>query len=492
MALTKAKRRIIFYISVLIFLIITPAVILYSLGYYYNLKNQTLEKTGGIFLKSSNASGYQIFLNNNFAKETNFIASGALLANLDEDEYGIEIKKEGFLPWNKKILVEKERVSEIRNILLLPDINTNKPQAAYGTTTTNLSILSISPDETKVVIRDQKDGAIYLAASANFGKNPLIPLFPKHNILNVLWGENSQRILLRELGNNWHLMDLADTSSKNILNLPEKVINLAAAIEEQRLPRTISYAFDESGFNKLLTLDEYGALLSMDYKNGPTSSVTMLLENVNSLTVLKNKIIALFKNGFLAKSGLDGKNTEVLGRKGFYLSTDAAKIGESKNGDIYLIDYSGGLYFMKNDGLEIEPIDGAVLGAEFDTDTKKFLYWKENELHILFLKDESYQPYRKTGTHIKIPTTGEKINSSTNSGLTLSGIERVKKAVFYGGDDEHIIILTQKGIFITDIDERGGFFVKKIIDGFVQNFIYSAQNQKLYWSDGRMIYEIGI
>ena len=187
MAFTKSKRRIIFYLSVLIFLIITPAVILYSLGYYYNLKNQTLIKTGGIFLKSSNASGYQIFLNNNFAKETSFITSGALLGNLDEKEYAVEIKKDGFLSWSKTVKVEKEIVTEIRNILLLPDIAQNKLPASYGTTTTNLTLFSISPDETEIIIRDQKDGALYLTESAGFGKNSLTPLFPKHNIIQAWW-----------------------------------------------------------------------------------------------------------------------------------------------------------------------------------------------------------------------------------------------------------------------------------------------------------------
>ena len=474
MAFTKSKRRVIFYISVLIFFIITPAVILYSLGYYYNLKNQTLIKTGGIFLKSSNASGYQVFLNGNFAKETSFITSGALLGNLDAKEYYVEIKKDGFLPWSKTVKVEKEIVTEIRNVLLLPDIAANNIQQSYGTTTSNLSLLSISPDESKVIIRDQKDGAIYLAETANFGKNALNPIFPKHNILQARWSKNSQRILLKELGNSWHLRDLANASSKNILNLPEKVENLAAAAEEQRLSRAISYDFDESGPGKLFILDEYGTLLHMDYQNNPTSSIKMLLENINSLTVLNNEILALFKNGFLAKNGLAGNKTEILGRKGFYLSADTAKISKSKNGDIYLIDASGGLFFMKNGELEIQPLDGQVLGAEFDSETKKLLYWKESELHILFLKDESYQPYRKDGTHIKIPAVGEKI----------------KKAAWHGGDDEHIIVLTQNGIFVSDIDERGGFFVKKIIDGFVQNFIYSSQNQKLYWSDGRMVYEV--
>src|SRR3989338_1581084 len=239
MSLTKTKRRIIFYLSVLIFLVITPAVILYSLGYYYNLKNQTLIKTGGIFLKSSNTSGYQVFLNGNFAKETSFITSGALLGNLDAKEYSVEIKKDGFLPWSKTVKVEKEIVTEIRNILLLPDITQNKIPASYGTTTTNLSLLSASPDEGKIIIRDQKDGAIYLAETANFGKNALNPIFPKHNILQARWSKNSQRILLKELGNSWHLRDLANASSKNILNLPEKAEGLATTAEEQRLSRAV-------------------------------------------------------------------------------------------------------------------------------------------------------------------------------------------------------------------------------------------------------------
>ncbi|OGZ97260.1 MAG: hypothetical protein A3G49_04230 [Candidatus Sungbacteria bacterium RIFCSPLOWO2_12_FULL_41_11] len=488
MSLTKTKRRIIFYLSVLIFLVITPAVILYSLGYYYNLKNQTLIKTGGIFLKSSNASGYRIFLNNNFAKEISFITSGALLGNLDEGEYAVEIKKDGFLMWSKTIKVQKEIVTEIRNILLLPDIAQNKTQSTHGTTTANFALLSISPDESKIIIRDQKDGALYLAESGGFGKNPLTSLFSKHNIIQIWWNNNSQKLIFKEASEIWHLMNLASLPKKDIIELPEK-ITYRQDNNEITL-KAMSYAFDKSGFDKLFVLDESGRLSGMDFKNDQNSSTTALLENINSLGFGENKILALFKNGFFARTGLDGKNTEVLGRQGVYLSKEAAKIGESKNGDIYLIDASGGLFFMQNGGTEIQPFDGAVLGAEFDSEAKKLLYWKESELHILFIKDESYQPYRKAGTHIKIPAASEKINPSTSSGLTLSKVERVKKAAWYDDDNEHIMVLTQKGIFVSDIDDRGGFFVKKIIDGFAQNFIYSTQNQKLYWSDGRMVYEM--
>lgn len=471
MSLSKIKRRVIFYVCVLIFLIITPVVILYSLGYYYNLKNQTLEKTGGIFLKSSNASGYQVFINGSLTKETSFIISGALLTNLDQGEYAVEIKKEGFVPWTKKIEVKKELVTEIRNILLLPDLTKTPGKTELEATTSLFALLSISPDENKVVIRDQKNGEIYLIPNTDFEKNLLKPFFPKHNILQTFWDKNSKRILLRELGNSWHLIELTDITSQNIFKLPEKITSLSASAEEHQPSRTASYAFDDSDFNKLFALNENGALLSINYKSGPTTSIKMLLEKINALGFGEDKILALFENGFFAQAGLDGKNIKVLGRKGFFLGTEPAKMNESKNGDIYLTDSSGGLFFIKKDEIEIEPIDGAVLGAEFDADAKKLLYWKENELHVLFLKDESYQPYRKNGAHIIIPAPNEKI----------------KKAVFYGSDHEHIIVLTEKGIFISDIDERGGFFVKKIIDGHVQNFIYSVENQKLLWSDGNAI-----
>ena len=59
--MTLQKRRILYSFFILLFFILAPILISYSLGYRYNLTKGIIEKTGVIFIKSfpKNASIYK-------------------------------------------------------------------------------------------------------------------------------------------------------------------------------------------------------------------------------------------------------------------------------------------------------------------------------------------------------------------------------------------------------------------------------------------------
>ena len=66
--------------------------------------------------------------------------------------------------------------------------------------------------------------------------------------------------------------------------------------------------------------------------------------------------------------------------------------------------------------------------------------------------------------------------------------------LFYGiGWSRSGKILTQANIDrtkkVTDLTEVD---IKKIIDGTIRNFFISAKNKRLYWDDGRMVYETSL
>ena len=114
----KRTRRKLFYALALIFLVGLPILISFSLGYTFNLTSRSVEKSGGIFIKSR-TSRLSIFLNNNFIKETSLISGGAILTRIYKGTYLLRIEKAGYRPWSKAVIVEPEVVTELRNILLV-------------------------------------------------------------------------------------------------------------------------------------------------------------------------------------------------------------------------------------------------------------------------------------------------------------------------------------------------------------------------------------
>jgi hypothetical protein len=118
--MTLQTRRIIYVGMILFFLILAPAVILYSLGYSYDWQKKTLVKTGAFYFESM-PNGAQIFINDkNYGKTDKFTK------RLLPKDYKVSIIKDGFFSWEKQLKIESQIVTEARNILLIPKNHNSK------------------------------------------------------------------------------------------------------------------------------------------------------------------------------------------------------------------------------------------------------------------------------------------------------------------------------------------------------------------------------
>lgn len=112
----KTRRRL-FYLSVAIFVVVTPIILLYAAGYRLG-EDWSLSKTGGIYIHSP-LSGSEIYINNALEKTTNLLQSGVFISNLKPGSYEMLVAKEDYWPWQKKLAVRSELVTEA-NAFLIP------------------------------------------------------------------------------------------------------------------------------------------------------------------------------------------------------------------------------------------------------------------------------------------------------------------------------------------------------------------------------------
>ncbi len=117
--MTRALRRFILYGLIIVFLIVGPFLIAYSLGYTLNLKEGAVEKTGGIFISATTPS-VTVFLDGTLVKETSFLAGSAFLTEIPPGIHLIRVEKKAYLPWTKTVTVKPQVVTEFRNVLLVP------------------------------------------------------------------------------------------------------------------------------------------------------------------------------------------------------------------------------------------------------------------------------------------------------------------------------------------------------------------------------------
>jgi hypothetical protein len=115
--LSRTIRNKLFYISVLIFIIGAPLLILYSLGYRFE-EGFSFRETGGIFIRS-NESTTTVFLEGEMVKKTGTLFRNTFIQNLSAYEsYEVWVEKEGYHSWHKILPVGPHIVTESATLLL--------------------------------------------------------------------------------------------------------------------------------------------------------------------------------------------------------------------------------------------------------------------------------------------------------------------------------------------------------------------------------------
>jgi len=109
------NKRVLITIGVAVFLVLgTLGGIRFAKGYRLNLKKKQVTPTG-LLVANSFPKGAQVFINDKLTTATDDTL------NLPPGEYKIKIEKDGYIPWEKTLMLEKELVTQT-NARLFPAV----------------------------------------------------------------------------------------------------------------------------------------------------------------------------------------------------------------------------------------------------------------------------------------------------------------------------------------------------------------------------------
>ena len=114
-SLDRIMRMAAFYFSVALFLALLPIVLSYALGYKIDYSAFKIYKTGILHL-NSNPAGAAIYINGRLNRD----ATPAQIEELKPGTYKVEIRREGFYPWEMELLVRPNMVTRADRIVLFP------------------------------------------------------------------------------------------------------------------------------------------------------------------------------------------------------------------------------------------------------------------------------------------------------------------------------------------------------------------------------------
>ncbi|MFH1255120.1 MAG: PEGA domain-containing protein [bacterium] len=127
--MTLKVRRILSLAFIILFFLITPALILYAAGYKISKNGFSMQRTG-MFIIDSKPEGAKIYIDGEIQKywqgsifgNKKFIATPAKIKNLLPGEYNVKLELEGYWSWQKKLAINQGDSTFAENIYLFKNI----------------------------------------------------------------------------------------------------------------------------------------------------------------------------------------------------------------------------------------------------------------------------------------------------------------------------------------------------------------------------------
>lgn len=456
--MTKHSRFFLFLSLAVIFLVAAPLTVFYSLGWRFDWKGKKIIQPGVFYFKVWPKSS-QIYINGELIKKTDFFFGSTMVENLMPQKYQVEIKKDGFLPWQKTLEINERVVTDAKNIILVPE------KVNFNVLAKNIGKLYLSPDKKKIVAEEKiipdtennktASWEIKIIDSENNLKSRLLgekDVFKEGaDLLDFKMSPDSQTILLKlktkekTPKTRYYLAEL----SKNPL-----VFDRLDYLNEN----TKEVDFNPLSTEKLLFL-ESGDLKEANLFSGQTSLA--LGDKIITFLWEGNNLYAISESGTLFRANSSFSQIEKLNTTPFSVKKDASYQIIASDSGIFLKE-NDTLYKFSEDKKGFESFSESLKDAVFSQDSRKMAYYTDYEIKILFLKESFDQPYRQQNSQIFLTRFSEKIGQVfwlTNHYLLFSVGNKIK---------------------IAEIDDRDKINIFDIAEFEKPEIIFSQNLKKLF------------
>jgi len=491
--MTKKTRTILFIICLFLFLVAAPSAVLYSLGYRFSFETKKIIQTGGLFFKVV-PPGAKVFINNRLKGKTSSFFGSLLIEDLKPETYNIRIEKEGFYPWQKSLKVEKNKVTEAKNIVLIP----KNPELKL--IEKNIKNFWLSPDSKKIILqveiqnKNKKSWILNLYDKKEktnkflLSEKELIKISnisqKNLDLLSLKWSADREKILIKTKSSkekiSYFIVELSNPPILNYLDfLGENVKKVSFNPRDSEIIFFMASVKQPGKENKnILFQSNYSQkekpklILVPSYL---TEENQLFYQNLITYKISGKNIVWLTSNGFLYKSEIEsGKILEVLNLKPFPIKKELTyEIITSGTNKTFLKE-NNTLYFLDPFSREFKKIASSIHSLSFAPDLKKAFYYTDSEIWLFFLKDTYEQPQKKIGekvllgrwtkkinhcfwltSHYLIFTSGNKIKITEIDDRDKINIVNLKEfsspsRIFWDPKDKILYILTNKNLFTID------------------------------------------
>lgn len=322
---TPLHRRVIYITFIAIFLIASPLVILFTMGYRYNLEKGRVQKTGIIKI-TSQPRGATIFLNDVEYQKTQ---TPAKIEYQLPGDYEIKLVKDGYYDWQKKLPVYENITTFAEKVMLWKKSN------SIALASSSVVSWLTSPDGNMVIASDSQKNISLLDINSGLigeltgGKIEVIANLPLYDKINLLEFSPSGRYVLAQTIKKSQIgYLLIDTLNKTTLPILNK--------------KYVSIRWKDTG-DELYALD---SSILWQLELGPIRASQVRKLSASDFYI-NGKTIYYIKDKVLIQENLSGENSKEVKRVTCQacliksIKSDRALIADSTRNTIAIIDISG-------------------------------------------------------------------------------------------------------------------------------------------------------
>lgn len=462
----KGFRKILFWLFFVLFAVTTPLAVFYSLGYRFDFYQKIFVHSGSITIKST-PSGANIFVDGRqqTGSSLDIINNSTTIGGLRPGNYNLRITADGYSSWEKNIEVHSGVSTEFWNIFLVPssisvnEISSSQNTKRYFVSPFNQKISFVKEVENKIEVwledlRNKKSTLLFSGEGIRFSDNELENAewnIKEKLILNPVWKDGKKDFLVLDAEQQMEPVYLSQIAGSEVID------------EARWSPQ------EEKGIYFLANSDSKG-LKNLYFAGLDTKEKTLIAEKVRAYDISSNHLYALAENNILYKLNLDGGGKNQIIASSFPVEeTDDLRLIAYDDNRQALIAKKGNLV-VHNNGKEdfLKNIASGVRSIQFSDDGKKLLYWSDNEIGVMFLRDWDVQPRREENEIQQIIRFSSPIGN-----------------VFWYRDYEHIFFSNAGKVKMIELDPRDRRICFDVLSYNSENFTssYDSYNGAYYFLD---------
>jgi hypothetical protein len=377
--MTSRKRYTLVAIGFIAFILLSPFVVMYVTGTRYDSATHRFIKTGALAAKTS-PRGALISLNGEELKK-----SPATIRFLNPGDYDVQISKEGYFNWNKRLNIKPQYVTwanrELESVLLFFE----NPER----TELNQEVLTFVAGDKKLAYLTN-DSAYFADSEEPQDSESVALLYPISGPVSLKGSPDERYYLIQGNGFNW----VFDSNTKEIIDLK----TLVKADQNSKEETFLDFSLD----NRLYSL----VANTLSQINWRENQKKELLNNILAFTAQDQDIYAINNQKQLLHISLPSLDSDVLAEN-LPVLFDAKLYITSQNQIFVLADQ--GLFAVSN---KISRIADYVKSVQLIDQFNKVAYATANEIGLYDTVSQTTELITRSSKQIKYPKVFVKLGWS--------------------------------------------------------------------------------